>query len=52
MSSKIYFFGLVSLASLLIFAGKHFNEQDKLAYKKCMESNSNYNYCQVLIWGR
>ncbi|AFX83822.1 hypothetical protein MedDCM-OCT-S16-C5-cds21 [uncultured Mediterranean phage MEDS3 group] len=52
MSSKVYFFGLVSLASLLIFAGKHFNEQDQLAYTDCMAKHSSNNYCQVLIWGR
>ena len=52
MSSKIYFISLVSLASLTIFAGKHFAQQDTLAYNKCMQSNNNYSYCKVLVWGR
>ena len=52
MSSKIYFISLVSLASLTIFAGKHFAQQDTLAYNNCMQSNNNYSYCKVLVWGR
>jgi hypothetical protein len=52
MSSKVYFFSLVCLASLTIFGGKYFHAQDQLAYENCMESNNNYSYCKVLVWGR
>ena len=50
--SKFLLFSLISLLSTIIFVGNFLNEQEELAYKKCMETNSNNSYCKVLVWGR
>ena len=52
MHSKFLLFSLISLLSTIVFVGKFLNEQEELAYAKCMENRNHYNYCQVLVWGR
>ena len=52
MYSKVLFFYLISLLVSIIFVGNFLNQQEELAYKKCMGKNSSNSYCKVLVWGR
>ena len=52
MHSKFLLGYLIFLLSTIVFLGKFMNEQEELAYKKCMLINSNNSYCKVLVWGR
>ena len=52
MHSKVLLAYLISLLFTIVFAGKFLNEQEEIAYEKCMQTRSNNSYCKVLVWGR